>query len=62
MKKQLRHRDVFDLITLKTNTMKTGAKVRLFFTLTKHLASNICDLMLINKVAQAGGFQKQVQN
>ncbi len=59
MKKQLRHRDVFDLITLKTNTMKTGAKVRLFFTLAKHLARNFCDLMLINKVAQAGAVSWQ---
>lgn len=54
MKKQLRHRDVFDLITLKT-----GAKVRTFFTLAKHLTINFCDLMLINKVAQAGAISWQ---
>lgn len=59
MKKQLRHRDVFDLITLKTNTMKTSAKVRAFFTLAKHLTRNFCDLILINKVAQAGAISWQ---
>jgi hypothetical protein len=59
MKKQLRHRDVFDLITLKTNTMKTGAKVGVFFTLAKHLTRNFRDLMLINKVVQAGAISWQ---
>ena len=59
MKKQLRHRDVFDLITLKTNTMKTVAKVRVFFTLAKHLVRIFCDLMLINKGAQAGAISWQ---
>ena len=54
MKKQLRHRDVFDLIILKTNTMKTGAKLRLFFSLAKHLTRNSCDLMLINKILALG--------
>ena len=30
MKKNLRHRDVLDFITLKTNTMKTDAKLHPF--------------------------------
>ena len=36
MKKNLRHHDALDFITLKTNTMKTDAKVEGFYVL-KHI-------------------------